>query len=199
MAGRHAEAESLAATAVANLPARSTTIGIAYGVLGFVRLQASDYAGARDAVERSRAVILRVACPFEFVGPTFPLLVESLLGPRWAGGDSEPSRAVARKAWRESRIARFFGWRYPNYRPHALRVSGRAAFAQGKARKAARYLQRSIAAGEALGARYDLARALLDASLVIPDKADEYRRRGQRLLEELGAVVPEAERLPRSD
>jgi hypothetical protein len=38
------------------------------------------------------------------------------------------------------------------------------------------------------------ARAYLDASRVIPAKADEYRRRGQQLLAELGAVVPEAER-----
>ena len=42
----------------------------------------------------------------------------------------------------------------------------------------------------------DLARALLDASLVIPEKADQYRRRGHQLLDQLGAVVPEAERLP---
>ena len=48
----------------------------------------------------------------------------------------------------------------------------------------------------ASGARYDLARACLDASLVIPEKADDYRHHGQKLLDKLGAVVPEAERLP---
>jgi hypothetical protein len=100
---------------------------------------------------------------------------------------------VAKKANRESRFARFFGWRFPNYGPHALRVSGRAAYALGRSKKAAKYFERSIIAAEKLGARYDLARALLDASLVIPEKTDEYRRRGQQLLDELGAVVPEAE------
>jgi len=40
------------------------------------------------------------------------------------------------------------------------------------------------------------ARALLDASRVIPDRADDYRRRGQQLLDELGAAIPEAERFP---
>jgi hypothetical protein len=99
------------------------------------------------------------------------------------------------KAWRETRLARFVGWRYPNYRAHALRVSGRAAFALRKTTAAARYLERAILAAEKIGARYDLARALLDASRVIPDRADDYLRRGQQLLDELGATVPEAERL----
>src|SRR6185437_7592935 len=120
-----------------------------------------------------RTSIHRTFFLVEFVGPTYPLFVESLLGPRWAEADGGPSRAVARKAWRESRFARFIGWRFPNCGPHALRVSGRAAFALGKSKRAARYLERSIAAAEALGARYDLARAWLDASLVIPDRADD--------------------------
>ena len=111
------------------------------------------------------------------------------------GGRAEPSRRAEGAGARAASPASSAG-AIPNYGPHALRVSGRAAFALGKTKKAARYLERSIAAAEALGARYDLARALLDASLVIPEKADDYRRRGQQLLDELGAVVPEAERLP---
>ena len=176
----------------------STTIGIAYGVLGFVRLQASDYAGARD---RARAISGRdlsgPSCLIEFVGPTFPLLVESLLGPRWADAEGGPSRALARKAWRESRFARFIGWRLPELPPArpARQRPRRVRPRQDEDRPRDTWSGRSLAA-EKLGARYDLARALLDASLVIPDKADDYRRRGQQLLDELGAVVPEAERLP---
>ncbi len=198
-AGRIDEALEFAARAVESTRIKSSnTFAVATGVLGFACLQASDYAGARQALEQSRTSINRTFFLVEFVGPTYPLLVESLLGPRWADAEAGggPSRAVARKAWRESRFARFIGWRFPNHGPHALRVSGRAAFALGKTTQAARYLERSIAAAEKLGARYDLARAWLDASHVIPEKAEEYRRRGQRLLEELGAVVPEAERLP---
>ena len=123
------------------------------------------------------------------------MLVESLLGPRWADADGGPSRAVTRKAWREARVARFVGWRYPNYGAHALRVSGRAAYALGKTKNSAGYFERAIAAALELGARYDLARAYLDASRVIPAKANEYGRRGQQLLDELGAVVPDAERI----
>ncbi len=198
--GRFEEAVELASTAVASLLARESwnTVGIGGIVLSFARLQASDYAGARDAAEQARSSSLRAFCVYEFVGDVFPLLVESLLGPRWAERKGGPARAVVRKAWRESRVARFVGLLYPNYGPHALRVSGRAAFALGKTKKAARYFERSIAAAETLGARYDLARALLDASLVIPDKAEDYRRRGLQLLDQLGAVVPEAERSPRT-
>jgi len=174
---------------------KSNTIGLGLGVLGFVRLQASDYAGAREALERSRFRLVKDAFLIEYGGPTFPLLVESLLGPNWAQAGGGQKRAVARKAWREARTARGIGWMYPNYGPHALRVSGRAAFALGKTKAAANYFERSIVAAEKHGARYDLARALLDASRVIPDRAGGYRRRGQQLLDELGAVVPEAERI----
>jgi hypothetical protein len=85
MVGRAEEAERLATDSVAALPIRSTTIGIAYSILGFVRLQASDYIGARDALEQSCAAVFRAFCLCEFVGPTYPLLVESLLGPHWNG------------------------------------------------------------------------------------------------------------------
>ncbi|MHC5537444.1 ATP-binding protein [Singulisphaera rosea] len=193
--GRSEEAVDLATIASASLVARGSanTIGIAYSVLSFARLQASDYAGAREAAERSRSASVRAFCVFEFVGLTFPLLVESLLGPHWADSKGGPSRSNARKAWRESYVARFIGWRYPNYHPHALRVTGRAARALGKTKKSARYFERAITAAERLGAPYDQARALIDAACVIPDKADEYRRRGQMILDEIGAVVPEAE------
>ena len=164
-------------------------------VLGFVRLQASDYSGARAALEQSRSSVKRTFFFIEFVADLYPMLVESLLGPHWADAEGGPSRAVARKASRESRFARFIGWRYPNYPParparqRPCRLCPRQAEESG-----AQYLERSIAAAEKLGARYDLARALLDASRVIPERADDYRRRGQQLLDELGAVVPEAER-----
>ncbi|MBI1325726.1 protein kinase [bacterium] len=194
--GRIVEANDIALRAVEELASfRSTTEGIALGVLGLVRLQASDYAGAREALERSRTRLYKSAFVVEFSGPTFPLLVESLLGPRWFMPETQygPGRTSARKAWREARTARAIGRLYPNYWPHVLRVSGRAAQALAKTNKAASYFERSIVSAEKLGARYELARALLDASLVIPDRAEEYRRRGQQLLSEVGGVIPEAE------
>ena len=195
-AGRIDEALELISRAVEILNSReSTAESVAYQVLGFVQLQASDYAEARAALEKAVRLIRKYFMFVEFLGSTYSLLVESLLGPRWAECEGGPGRAVARKAWRESRVARFFGWLFPNYRSHALRVSGRAAFALGKTKKAASYFERSIVAAEKLGARYDLARALLDAECVIPDRAERYHRRGRQLLDQLGARVPEAERL----
>jgi eukaryotic-like serine/threonine-protein kinase len=195
-AGRTDEARELAERALEILRRKkSLAIAVALVVMGFVQMQASDYASARSALEESARVIRVKLWFMEVAAPTFPLLVESLLGPCWSDPENGPGQVVARKARRESRFARFIGWLFPNCRPHGLRVSGRAAFALGKTKQAALYLERSIAAAEELGARYDLARAWLDASFVIPEKADEYRRRGQQLLDELGAVVPEAERL----
>ena len=151
-AGRVGEAQGLSARAVESLNAHgSWAVSIAYYVLGFARLQASDYTGARAALEQSRSSVKQTLSLIEFVADVYPMLVESLLGPRWADAEGGPSRSAARKAWRESRFARFIGWRYRNYGPHALRVSGRAAFALGKTRKAARYLERAIAAAQKLG------------------------------------------------
>ncbi len=194
--GRIDEAMQSALLAVDHLTKTGAwAVSIAEQVLGFVRLQASDYAGARAALERSAAIVIRTMSLIEFVAPVYALLPESLLGPNWADSSGYPNRKVARKAWRESGFARFIGRCYRNCGPHGLRVSGRAAFALGKRLKAARYFEQSIQAAEKLGARYDLARAYLDASRVIAEKSVEYSNRGQRLLDELGAVVPEAERI----
>ena len=76
------------------------------------------------------------------------MLVESLLGPLWVDRLKGLDRSVARKTGREARFARFIGWRFPKYGPHALRVSGRAAYALGKTQKAARYFERAIVAAE---------------------------------------------------
>ncbi len=109
-------------------------------------------------------------CPFEFVGPTFPLLVESLLGPRWADAYGGPSRTVARKAWHEARVARFFGWRYPNYGPHARASAAEPRTLRERPRR--RPLLRAGDRGRRKhGGRYDLA-APLDASRAIPESFD---------------------------
>ena len=173
----------------------SLTVIVAGQVAGFVRLQASDYEGARVLLEEMERLLRTNLFFMEFSTPLYPIWVESLVGPHWAKPLDGPDRSTARKAWRVSRVARFLGWTFPNIAPHALRVSGRAAFAMGKPRAAVHYFERAIVVADTHGARYDLARAYLDASRVIPERAGEYHRRGQQLLDELGAVVPEAERI----
>ena len=192
--GQTDEALDLARHAVEILhPRKSMAEAVARTVMGFAHIQASDYASSRrELLEAARLVRVNFYL-LEVVGPAFPLLVESLLGPRWAQSEDGPDGSTANRAWRESRFTRFAGWWFRNYRSHALRVSGRAAFAVGKKKRAAEFFEKAITSAEKLGARYDLARAYLDASLVIPEKSDEYRKRGLDLLHELGAVVPEAE------
>ena len=194
--GRTDEALVLVSKALDLLrPRGSLTVTVAGQVAGFVRLQASDYEGACVLLEEMERLLRTKLFFMEFSTPLYPVWVEALVGPHWAKPQDGSDRSTARKAWRVSRLARFFGWTFPNIAPHALRVSGRAAFAMGKTRAAKRYFERAIVAAETHGAKYDLARALLDASRVIPEKANEYHRRGQHLLDELGATAPEAERV----
>ena len=136
----------------------------------------------------------------EYTLAVYAILAESILGPNWSRPPPEAlGRGDLRLACRMARRAIRVGRRFPNLLPHALRAGGRAAWALGKRPRSARYFERAIVAAEKLGARYDLARSLLDAARVLPDHARLYRRRGQQLLDELDAVVPEAERLPRDE
>ena len=54
-------------------------------------------------------------------------------------------------------------------------------------------MERSIATAEKQGSPYELARALLDRSLINPETAVADREKGQSLLQELHSVLPEAE------
>jgi hypothetical protein len=123
----------------------------------------------------------------------FPLLVESILGPDWFKGRDSVGPGNARRAWRISCKALFWGRRFPNYLPHAWRVRGRAAFAIGRRQKAIRYFAVARAAAEAIGARYDLARTHLDLARIAEDSRDENEERGHQILSDIGAAIPQAE------
>ncbi len=116
-AGRTDEALELTRCAVEILLRRkSMAVVIAQGIEGFAHMQASDYAAARSVLEESARRIRADFWYMEVANPTFPLLVESLLGPRWSDPRGGPGRRVARKAWRKTRFARFLGWLFPNLR-----------------------------------------------------------------------------------
>jgi tetratricopeptide (TPR) repeat protein len=166
---------------------------VAARVRGFVLLQASRYADARVACEESRRLLIGSPFQTDLTLSVYAFLAESIMGPNWSAPPGTLDRRDLEKAWRLVRQANRSGRRFPNLLPHALRVRARAAWALGKRRTSARSLKESIDCAEKHGARYDLARAYLDASRVIPEKAEEYRRLGQKLLDELGAIVPEAE------
>jgi tetratricopeptide (TPR) repeat protein len=163
---------------------------------GQVLLLASLYEDARRVLEEAVVYLSSRVWHTDWVLSSYALQAESILGPTWA----DPGRLVGRQELTRARwLVRSSlraGIAFPNLVPHALRVSARLAWARGDRGRARVLFHRVIGRAEAQSIRYELARALLDASRVIPEKADEYRRRGQRLLDELGAVVPEAERLP---
>jgi len=92
-------------------------------------------------------------------------------------------------------VDRWAVWAAPlaNRQTQKRAVRGRGGDVVSK--KAAVFLERAIQAVHNVAARYTPARASVDAPRAIPKKALDYSRRGHELLDELGAVVPEAERL----
>ena len=195
--GRIDEARVLAQQATTTLLDRKSTAAVvSLATQGFIELQASKYRAARTYFDQCFRLMTSTGAFFEVTGLVYPMRVEALLGPDWSNGPSGFPKTLLKQANRESRLARFTGWLFPNYGAHSYRVSGRAAAAMGKTAKAAGYFRKAIAAAEKIGARYDLARAYLDAARVIPEKADEYERLGHAILNEIGGTIPEAERTP---
>ncbi len=136
-------------------------------------------------------------CLFEFVGPTYP-------APR-----REPARPPLGRRRGRDRAG-------PSRRRPAARAASPASSA-GATRTIARMPCASAAAPPSPSVRRGRPRCIWSGRsprprrsepattspapcstprASIPEKADDYRRRGQRLLDELGAVIPEAERLP---
>jgi hypothetical protein len=156
----------------------------------YVELQSSEYRGARVAAERSRRLSERCFLFIEFMTRAYGLLVESLLGPHW----SDPRRdADVRYAKRIARIARIVAWRSPNHRPHVQRVLGRLQCVLGRIPRAKKHLKNSIEHARAMGAEYDLARALLDLSVLDQPHRDALRTEATAILKRIQAVIPRAE------
>jgi len=160
---------------------------------GFVHLQNGDYRSAQEVLEESCRNIRRDWAFVEYSVRTYPLLLESLLGPRWHDRSMQHDKSVLHRSWKISRTAKFWAWRFPNYMPHALRVRGRAAWALGQSAKAIDCFLHAIRVGEHIGAHFDIARACIDLSKTEVDNARDHERRGRMLLEKLGAALPAAE------
>jgi len=158
---------------------------------GFVHLQAGDFKAAREVLEGARSMVERNFAFVDYVIRLYPLLVESILGPRWHSQPDSVSTSDRSLAWKIGRRAQFWGWRFPNYRAHALRVRGRAAFAVGKTAKAVGFFQKSIEVARTTNARYDEARACLDLATICDNASGaEQGRHGQAILTDLGAALP---------
>jgi eukaryotic-like serine/threonine-protein kinase len=161
---------------------------------GFVHIQAGDYVQARQVLEDARRGIEKNWAYVDYPIRTYPLLVESILGPAWHREAHGLSPADVAAAWQASRRAVLFGRVFPSYLPHAWRVRGRAAYVRGSRTAALGYFRRAVQAASTIGARYDLARAHLDLAKADAHDAANHEQAGRTLLEALGAVPPERER-----
>ncbi len=125
----------------------------------------------------------------------YPLYIEALLGPQWhRSGHWRTLDPKARKALRRTAIRAFIAGRhYKNCRFRALRARGRLARARGKNQKAIRLFNAAEKAADQRGARYDLARILLDRSVVDDKTREQDRSHAIGILKELKSAIPAAE------
>ena len=140
-----------------------------------MQIQNGDWAEAIDVARKAISEVpwLRFN---ELTAPVFPLYVEACLGPDWfegAGGLKSLGR-LSRAAF----MARFCGWRFPNIRPHSLRISGRLAAARCHYKKSEKYFADAIRKAEAIGAKYEQARSFIDRSVLDYPEAKSDRDRG---------------------
>jgi tetratricopeptide (TPR) repeat protein len=188
--GKLKEAQEYIKQALEHLSPTNTIVApTALHTYAFVLLQSGDYEGAEKMLRRGLAIIEDNWAYVDYSIRTYPLLVESLLGVRWWEAQHHLDKKTLREARRLVRKALFWGKRFPNYLPHALRVSGRVTLVGGRPRKALDHFGRAISAATSIGAQFDLARAYLDRAKVTGGDAED-ERQGRQMLAEIGAVVP---------
>ena len=167
------------------------TEAIFLGTVGFVRLQASDYEGARTALEKSWALMLGRKLVMEYVVRSLPYLLESIAGSDWIDGKSPLDRGRLNRLCWISKLAYYF---YPNMQSPIQRARGRAFWILNKRPKADRCFEQAVKCARRLGIEYDLARSLLDLAAVKEEGRDENRAEAIELLRKTESVIPYAER-----
>jgi tetratricopeptide (TPR) repeat protein len=117
---------------------------------------------AAESLDRAQRLVEKAGLRNHLVSPLLPWLATALRQaaeePGRAGGERKALRRRAEAAARRGlRLAR----RFPNDLPHALRESALLAAHRGRARRARKLLDESLAVAERQGARYEHARTLL--------------------------------------
>jgi signal transduction histidine kinase/tetratricopeptide (TPR) repeat protein len=118
---------------------------------------------AAAALARAQRAIEAKGFRQEYVASVLPWLASALREQARGISDWSPSarRRLLRRAQRAARKGLRLAERYRNNLPHALRECGLIAAMRGMPGPARRFLDRSIAAAEAQGARYEVAQSLL--------------------------------------
>ncbi|MFN7842811.1 MAG: protein kinase domain-containing protein [Pirellula sp.] len=189
--GQYSQAVQLAQEAEAVLDGASHHVCLQE--LARTLLNASRYREAAEAARRCIRETLTCAI-VEISADGFPIMIEALLGEHWATDRRAISKANHRSARFYSLFALCLGFLFCSLRPHCTRVRGRLAVASGRNRKGARLFTKAIQVAEQSGARYELARALIDRSRLRGKGFRVDYDRGCQLLNELGGVLPPKER-----
>ncbi len=153
------------------------TVGIAEQELGRAQLQASDYVAAKQTLHDNIRFVVRKLALTETFLDTFSLHTEAVIGDDWVNGSKRVDNKKQKAVSKSSEEAALLCTRFPTLRAHCYRVSGRAALACGRLQKAPKYFDKAIASAEKIGARYELARALIDKSILDHSDAKADRRR----------------------
>lgn len=191
--GKLVEAKALADAALEILvPENDGFICIGRLQKAKVLIQAGDYADARETLWLAIKDIPKLRT-MDISVPAFAAMVESILAGEWVNTKNRIRWKDKRKAGFFAFIARMFGFNFPNTKPGALRITGRLAAAKGKKRKAIKYFDKAIKFAEKRGVRYELARALIDKSMLDQPDAQQNRKRGLDILKEIHCVLPIAE------
>ena len=168
-----------------------TSYTVAYAELGRAQLQASKYSEAVESLTHNLHEIRKGLVYMEITMVTLPLLVEALLADQWISAkvDKDKLKRAKKNAWWAGRIVTPF----ITHRPLCNRVFGRLAQANGKTEKAIKYFEKAIQIAEKTGAKYDLARSLIDKSRIAQSESAQLREQGLQILDSLGCVLPVAE------
>lgn len=142
-----------------------------------------DREGAEQALAKGREIVKRAGplSPWHLSGFRLAELLADVTAIE--AGDRARLRQATANARRLLRLAR----KIAKERTETFHLVGRLAWLRGKKRQAEKWWARSIAEGQRLGARPELARAHLTAARYLSgEKAAEHERRGTMLLTELG-------------
>ena len=157
---------------------------------GYVRLQCSDYIGSRKSTLSAWKTITDTWLANDVTLLCLPILIESITGPEWISPLTAKDEKLVKKMLRR---AAFLYRTIPNHQPHILRVSGRAAMAMGKRRKAISKFEKAIRVAEKKSMDYQRAKCLLDLAAVKEEDRDKNRAEAIELLKKMESVIPRAE------
>ena len=156
----------------------------------YVRLQGSDYPGARRLAGCAWSAIREGWLAIDVTLLCVPILIESIAGPDWLKFVPGHERRSLKRGLRRAML---FYSMLPNQHAHLQRVCGRGHWRLGKQRKALRHFEKAVQLAEKKGMKYQQGKALLDLAAVKETDREANRTEAIRLLKEMKSVIPRAE------